>query len=185
MENLFKPAAAQRAATGQRLPDGTACAGSYTSEGVCYLDTNTTNTRMCVYAYFVAGVSMLATILFSLLLVRAHASAAAPLGHAPAAALHQLVACCISSCGVQGCSHEPCTGLPPCCSSISMRECSTPGSFAYDMPISSARSAAHAISAAAAPFSSSSSPGWALPGGRSHLWCSCSGPSAPTILACR
>lgn len=48
-------------------------AGTYTSDGVCYLDTNTTNTRMCVYAYFVAGVSMLATILFSLLLVRARA----------------------------------------------------------------------------------------------------------------
>ena len=46
-------------------------AGSYSSSGVCYLDTDTTNTHLCVYAYFVAGVSMLATMLFSLLLVRA------------------------------------------------------------------------------------------------------------------
>ncbi|KAK9832723.1 hypothetical protein WJX81_003906 [Elliptochloris bilobata] len=41
---------------------------SYSSQGVCYLDTDTTNTHLCVYAYFVAGVSMLATILFSMLL---------------------------------------------------------------------------------------------------------------------
>ena len=50
---------------------GRARAGTYSSQGVCYLATNTTDTHLCVYAYFVAGVSMLATILFSLLLVRA------------------------------------------------------------------------------------------------------------------
>ena len=50
---------------------GPSGAGTYSSQGVCYLATNTTDTHLCVYAYFVAGVSMLATILFSLLLVRA------------------------------------------------------------------------------------------------------------------
>jgi len=175
-----------------RVSDGAARAGSYTSEGVCYLDTNTTNTRMCVYAYFVAGVSMLATILFSLLLVRAHAPASAPLLHAPAAAPHQHAACCMCLCGGQRCSHEQFAGMLQRCSTISMRQCSMPRSQApcsghswKTCPFASARSAAHATSAAAAPSSSSSSPAWALPGGRLPPWCSCRGPSAPTTPACR
>jgi len=86
---------------------------------------------------------------------------------------------------IKRCSHEPCAGVLPHCSSISMRECSTLGSLVDDVPLSTARSAAHATSAAAAPSSSSSSPAWALPGGRLHPWCSCRGPSAPTTPPCR
>lgn len=41
---------------------------TYTSSGTCLMGQDTNSTKLCVYAYFIAGVSILATIIVSLFL---------------------------------------------------------------------------------------------------------------------